>query len=44
MNQNLRIPVFPTIKLRICTGRIVNADFMRDDEGGFRAPGDDHVA
>jgi hypothetical protein len=44
MNQNLSIPILPPIKLYISLRRLLNADLVRDDEGGFGAPGDDHVA
>jgi hypothetical protein len=44
MNQNFSIPILPPIKLYIRLRRLLNADLVRDNEGGLGSPGDDHVA
>jgi hypothetical protein len=44
MNQNLRIPILPTIKLGVSLWRLVNSDFVADNERRLSAPRDDHVA
>ena len=44
MNQNLRIPILSTVKLRICLRCLINTDLMAYNERGLGAAGDDHVA
>ena len=44
MDQNLSIPILPTIKLRVRAGRVIDTDFVRHDEGGFGSPGNYHVS
>jgi hypothetical protein len=44
MDQNLRVPILPPVKLLIRLWCLVNTDLVRDDKGRFGAAGDDHVA
>ena len=44
MDQNLRVPILPPVKLLIRFWCLVNTDLVRDDKRGFGAAGDDHVA
>ena len=44
MDQHLRVPILPAIELCVGSRRLVDTDLVRDDEGWFGAPGNDHVA
>jgi len=44
MDQDLRVPILPPVKLLIRFWCLVNTDLVRDNKGGFSAARDDHVA
>ncbi len=44
VQQHLRVPLHPLIKLAIRLGRLIDADIMADDKTGVGAAGDDQVA
>jgi hypothetical protein len=44
MDQNLRIPILPPIKLRVRLRRFLDPNLVADDEGRLCAPRDDHVS
>jgi hypothetical protein len=43
MDQNLRVPILPPVKLLIRFWCLVNTDLVRDDKGRLGTAGDDHV-
>jgi hypothetical protein len=43
MNQDLRVPILPTIEFRISLGRFIYPNFVAHNEGWFGTPRDDHI-